>query len=100
MDETQNPLGELGKCIALVPKLLARMETLELGLAKIEERISMKAERPKRYFNIKEAARELNISVTSVRRLIDRGLLNKSAGTRKIQIPLEEIESYRSRTVV
>jgi AraC-like DNA-binding protein len=96
----ENPLGELGKCIALVPQLLARMDTLEQYLARIEERICAKPDRPKRYFNIKETARELNMSVTSVRRLIERNLLNKSAGTRKIQIPAEEIESYRSRTVV
>jgi len=100
MDGDQNPLGELGRCIVLVPQLLARMETLEKSLTRIEERVSVKPERPKRYFNIKEAARELNMSVTSVRRLINRHLLNKSAGTRKIQIPAEEIESYRSRTVV
>ena len=100
MSDDQNPLGEVGKCIALVPQLLARMETIEKSLSRIEERVSVKSERPKRYFNIKEAARELNMSVTSVRRLIQRNLLSKSAGTRKIQIPAEEIESYRSRTVV
>ena len=96
----ENPFGDLGKCIALVPQLLARMETLENIIARIENRLTIKPERAKRYFNVKEAAGELNMSVTSVRRLIDRGLLNKSAGTRKIQIPLEEIENYRSRTVV
>ena len=100
MNEDQNPFGELGKCIALVPQLLARMEALEKIIARIEDRLTIKPERAKRYFNIKEAARELNVSVTSVRRLINRGLLNKSAGTRKIQIPAEEIESYRPRTVV
>ncbi|HEX4083977.1 MAG TPA: helix-turn-helix domain-containing protein, partial [Chthoniobacteraceae bacterium] len=73
---------------------------LENSLTKIEERISNKPKPQKRYFNIKEAAHELNMSVTSVRRLIKRKLLNKSAGTRKIQIPVEEIENYRSRTVV
>jgi len=96
----ENPLGELGRCIALVPQLLARMETIEKSLSRIEEQVSIKSERPKRYFNIKEAARELNMSVTSVRRLIQRNLLSKSGGTRKIQIPAEEIENYRARTVV
>jgi len=100
MSDDQNPLGEVGRCIALFPQLLSRMETLEKSLARIEERVSVQPERRKRYFNIKEAASELNMSVTSVRRLIDRNLLNKSAGTRKIQIPAEEIENYRSRTVV
>jgi len=101
MNETDNPLGDLGRCIAKLPEILARMDILERALARIEERVcASKPDRQKRYFNVKEAAREPNMSVTSVRRLIDRGLLNKSAGTRKIQIPLEEIESYRSRTVV
>ena len=96
----ENPLGELGRCIALIPQLLARMEILEKSLGKIEEQVRVQPERPKRFFNVKEAARELNMSVTSVRRLIEGKLLNKSSGTRKIQIPAEEIESYRSKTVV
>jgi hypothetical protein len=100
MSGDQNPLGDFGKCIELVPQLLAKIETLEKSLARIEERVSVKPERHKRYYNIKEAAIELNMSVTSVRRLIERNLLSKSAGTRKIQIPAEEIENYRSRTVV
>lgn len=92
--------GDLVKWIELVPELFAKIETLEKSLARIEECVSVKPERRKRYYNIKEAALELNMSVTSVRRLIERNLLSKSAGTRKIQIPAEEIENYRSKTVV
>jgi hypothetical protein len=92
--DDQNPLGEVGKCIALVPQLLAKMDRIEKLLESFEK------PRPARKFlTLKQTAEELNLCVKSIRRLIDRGLLKTSKGTRAVRIPIEEIEAYKRRTV-
>ncbi|SRR6266446_4608740 len=46
----------------------------------------------KRFYSIKEAAVELNLSAPTVRRLISRGLLRPSRATRHIRIPREQLD--------
>jgi hypothetical protein len=41
----------------------------------------------KRFYSLKEAATELNLSQATVRRLMDRGLLRPSKAVRHIRIP-------------
>jgi orotate phosphoribosyltransferase-like protein len=94
MSGDQNPLGDLGKCIELVPQLLAKMDRIEKLLESFEK------PRPiRKFLTLKQTAEELNLCVKSVRRLIDRGLLKTSKGTRAVRIPIEEIEAYKRRTV-
>jgi len=94
MNDDQNPFGELGKCIALVPQLLARMERVEKLLESFE-----KPQHARKFLTLTQAAEELNLCVKSVRRLIARGLLKTSKGTRAVRVPVEEIEAYKRRTV-
>ena len=94
MSGDQNPLGDLGKCIELVPRLLAKMERIEKLLETFE-----KPRPAHKFLTLKQAAEELNLCVKSVRRLVDRDLLKTSKGTRAVRIPIEEIEAYKRRTV-
>ena len=94
MSEELNSLGELGKCIALVPQLLSQMERVEKLLESFE-----KPRHSSKFLTLKQTAAELNLCVKSVRRLIDRGLLKTSKGTRAVRVPVEEIEAYKRRTV-
>lgn len=54
----------------------------------------------RRVVNIKEAAQMLGMSVISVRRLIQRGLIHPSRGIRYILIRVEEIERYLRDTEI
>jgi Mg2+ and Co2+ transporter CorA len=100
MLDKETTVSALLEAIALFPNIASRLERIERRVTGIEERVSVKSERRKRFYTIKEAAAELNMSVTSARRALKRGLLRKSAGTRKIQIPAESIEAYLSKTEV
>ncbi len=48
----------------------------------------------KRFYSIKEAAVELNLSEATVRRLISRGLLRPSRAIRHIRIPREQLDEF------
>jgi excisionase family DNA binding protein len=50
--------------------------------------------RTKRFYSMKEAAAELNVSQATVRRLMERGLLHRNTATRLIRIPGTEIEKF------
>ena len=66
------------------------------------EKLLVSLEKPRpasKFLTLKQTAEELNLCVKSVRRLIDRGLLKTSKGTRAVRIPVEEIEAYKRRTV-
>jgi excisionase family DNA binding protein len=52
-----------------------------------------------RFYSLKEAAVELNLSQATVSRLIHRGLLRSSKATRHIRIPREQIEEFARTTV-
>jgi excisionase family DNA binding protein len=52
-----------------------------------------------RFYSLKEAAVELNLSEATVRRLIDRGLLRPSKAVRHIRIPREQIDEFARTTV-
>jgi excisionase family DNA binding protein len=53
----------------------------------------------KRFYSLKEAAQELNLSQATVRRLIDRGLLRSSKATCLIRIPGEQIAEFARTTI-
>ncbi len=53
-----------------------------------------RAYRSPRALNLKEAAECLNVSEKSVRRWIGRGLMRKCGVTRKILIPIEDVEKF------
>ena len=53
----------------------------------------------RRFYRIKQAAEELNLSEATVRRLVNRGLLRASKATRHILIPREEIENFVQSTL-
>lgn len=57
------------------------------------------APKAKRFYSLKEAAAELNLSQATVRRLIDRGLLHRSKATSLIRIPKEQIEQFARTTM-
>lgn len=50
--------------------------------------------KPRRFYTIKEAATELNVSKVTVRRLIDRGLLRPNRTIRHIRIAREQIDEF------
>ena len=93
MTDKEPTLSSLLECVALLPELIQRLD-------RIEKRFESEKTRPARKFlTLKQAAEELNLCVKSVRRLIERGLLQASKGTRAVRIPFEEIENYKRRTV-
>jgi excisionase family DNA binding protein len=53
----------------------------------------------KRFYSLKEAAAELNLSQATVRRLIDRGLLSRSKATSLVRIPGEQIDEFARATM-
>jgi len=53
----------------------------------------------KRFYSIKEAAAELNISEPTVRRLISRGLLRPNRAIRHIRIPREQLDEFARTTL-
>jgi excisionase family DNA binding protein len=53
----------------------------------------------KRFYTLKETAAELNVSAATVRRLIQRGLLQSSKATRHIRIPREELDQFARSTL-
>ncbi|SRR6266436_7189846 len=55
--------------------------------------------RTRRFYSMKEAAAELNVSQATVRRLIERGLLQPSKATRLIRIPGTQIEDLARSTM-
>src|ERR1700730_5008896 len=54
----------------------------------------------KRFYSIKEAAVELNISEPTVRRLINRGLLHPNRAIRHIRIPREQLDEFAHMTLL
>lgn len=53
----------------------------------------------RRFYSLKEAAVELNLSEATVRRLIDRGLLSSSKATCLIRIPRDQIDEFARSTM-
>jgi len=72
------------------------------ALARIEQLENAKPAplKQKRFYTIKETALELNLSEKTVRRAIDRHFLKVSRGFRHIRVPAEELDAYRTRTVI
>jgi orotate phosphoribosyltransferase-like protein len=94
-------IEELVESLKAIPALAVEVERLrnEIHSLRQESKPSKDTSRRK-FLSIKEVAEELNISTTSVRRLVERDLLKRSHGMRMIRIPVEEIENYKLRTVL
>ena len=48
----------------------------------------------KRLLSLREAANELSLSIPTVRRLIDRGLLRPNRAVRHLRFPREELDRF------
>jgi excisionase family DNA binding protein len=99
MEQGNNPgqliltvlLDEIRKVIK--SELSSFRETLQSSVAS-----GKTAPDPKRFYTLKEAAVELNLSPATVRRLIDSGLLRPSRATRDLRISNDQLEAFaRSR---
>lgn len=53
----------------------------------------------KEWYDIREAAAYLNTSVSTVRRLLDRKLLERALDTWTIRIPRESLEAYKKKVL-
>jgi len=71
----ENPLGELASALPLSHNCLPEWRPWKGVLRGLRSESASSRSGRSAISYIKEAARELNMSVTSVRRLIDRGLL-------------------------
>jgi hypothetical protein len=92
---------ELVESLKAIPALVVEVERLRNEMHTLRQELKSSKDTSRRKFlSVKEVAEELNVSITSVRRLVDRNLLKRSYGLWKIRIPVEEIENYKLRTVL
>jgi hypothetical protein len=91
-------LADLRKLAALTPTLLDAVRRLEGEISALRGEIRPKPSNRK-FLTLVQTAEELNLCTKTISRLIQRGLLKTSKGTRVIRVPLEEIEAYKKRTV-
>jgi excisionase family DNA binding protein len=78
-----------------IDEILARLKTVEETIAVLQKGGK---EQPKEWYNVADAASYLDCSSKTIYRLIERGLLKKSAGLRHIKITRQELEVYRKKT--
>jgi hypothetical protein len=91
-------LADLGRLAALTPTLLDAVRRLEGEISALRGEIRPRPS-TRKFLTLAQTAEELNLCTKTVSRLIQRGLLKASKGTRVIRVPLEEIETYKRRTV-
>lgn len=87
MSEIKFEIPELKEMTQLLKSLHDRMSKLE-----------GKNIAAKNYYSVKEAAVYLSLSEKSVRRLIERRLLEVSRGTRHYRIMKESLDAYKEHT--
>ena len=75
--------------------LISRIETLEASVTTLQT--AGKAPE-KQWYSLKESAVYLACSTKTIYRLIERGLLKKSAGLRHIRITRQELDEYTKKT--
>jgi hypothetical protein len=91
-DDAMINLADLGKLAALTPTLLDAVRRLEGEISALRDDIRPRSQ-ARRFLSLAQTAEELNLCTQTVSRLIKRGLLKASKGTRVIRVPLEEIEA-------
>lgn len=77
---------------------IPQLDIIETRLAALESTIS-RMTATKRYYNVKESAQQLNVSVKTVRRYLAKGYLKRSLAGRTIQIPIEAIKDFSKNNV-
>ena len=96
----QEIMGQTLQSIVLLPAVVEfmkkRLDALELEVKALKGNGS----NLKAFYSIKEAAGILGVSDTTIRRLIDRGLLKASRAIRHIRITLDAIEDYKRKTIL
>jgi excisionase family DNA binding protein len=80
--------------------ILSRLNTLEETIAFLQKSQRGKEDPPKEWYSVRETAAYLQCSDKTVRRLLKRGLLKRSAGLRHIRIHKSQLEIYLRRTTI
>jgi excisionase family DNA binding protein len=81
-----------------IDDILSRLKAVEETTAVLEK--TGKQHPIKDWYTVQESAGYLSVSSRTVRRLIARGLLKRSVGTRHIRISRAELEEYNARTII
>ena len=118
IEETREPtITEALNGFAVLPRVLTSLELIHVQMASMQAEIAAlrkvsgngDGEKPlitwpeakgKKFVSLKQAAYLLDVSDKTVRRLLDRGLLKASSGTRHRKVLVESIEEYGGRTIL
>lgn len=89
--------------LAAIPEFVKTLQRINERLDAIDAKLNTLAVKSsssnkKKFLTVKEAAETMSIGQASVRRLIQRKLLQRSLALRKILIPVEDIEKFLART--
>ena len=87
----------------LLQSLVLQVQELTKQVATMEAKLSQRdddSSRTRNWLRLSEAAELLNVSPKTVRRYLDRKLLRKSAASRHILIPAEDVEKLREKVIV
>ena len=98
----QISVEELLLGITLLPTLLHRIEELSRQVAELNLQSAHRNENVKAsdWMRLSEAADMLNLSSRTVRRYIARNLLSRSAASRHILIPAEDVKKLRDKVIL
>ena len=117
-DETREPtITEALNGFAVLPAVLSTLEQLRAQMGSMQNEIAALRKvsgngdgndapitwneaKGKRFVSLKEAAYLLDVSDKTVRRLLDRGLLKCSSGTRHRKISVDSLEEYGGKTIL
>lgn len=81
-------------------EFLSEWEKMKQRIAHLEAKIHVKrSDQVKAWYSIKDVARHLNVSERTVRRFLDRGLLQRCLASGKVLIPAESLKTFEMTTL-
>lgn len=107
LTEAMEGFAVLPTVLSSLQELQKQMNDIQADLAAIHKQngggdapFTWQKARGKQFVGIKEAAYLLDVSGSTVRRLLDRGLLKCSSATRHKKITVESLEEYSGKTII
>lgn len=100
LQNDDNPETAIIQLLSTLSEYRAKVDRLEIEMAAMRKAFAASNVPKKAWLRVDEVAEILNVSETTVRRYVSRGLLRRNAASRHLLVLAEDVDNFGSKVLL
>jgi len=100
LQKEDNPVSAFIQVLSTMAEYGAKVDRLEIEVAAMRKALAASKVVEKKWLRVDEVAEKLNVSKSTVRRYVSRGLLRRNAASRHLLVLAEDVDNFGSKVLL